>query len=461
MADTPDQTTNAPREDVFHFTDPKNVSFDAYPDWLKARLEWFRTLKFGLFIHWGIYSQWGCIESWPLVEADTWARPDDLACWTERGKDLERFRREYRALNQTFNPVRFAPEEWAQIAVDAGMKYLNFTTKHHDGFCMWDTATTEYRITHPSSPFHANPRADIVKHVFDAFRARELAISCYFSKSDWHCPWYWAPGRPAPDRNPNYDTLAEPQLWEPFVQFVHTQIRELMSTYGHIDVLWLDGGQVRPPKQDIRMDEIADMARALQPHLLIADRTVGGPHENIITPEQEIPPWPMKHPWEACLTLGHGWSYRPNDAYKPTARVLESLIDIVSKGGNCLLNVGVAPDGHFPDEARERLAEIGRWLSVNGEAIYGSKVVKPYKSGAVRFTGKGESVYALVPRSEVEKGRTSWAGHRPIRGSKVELLGHGPISWKGKGGRIRTGALPTGDAPYFVFRFSEEQASAD
>src|SRR5437899_6604027 len=125
--------------------------------WLKQRLEWFQDLKFGFMMHWGAYSQWGCIESWPLVEEDKWARPEDLKAWTERGKDIERFKRDYWALSKTFNPEKFEPAQWARTAKDAGMKYVVFTTKHHDGFCMFDTWLTDYRITAPDVPFHTTP----------------------------------------------------------------------------------------------------------------------------------------------------------------------------------------------------------------------------------------------------------------------------------------------------------------
>ncbi len=141
--------------------------------WLKERLEWYQDLKFGLMMHWGAYSQWGCIESWPLVEEDKWARPDSLKAWTERGKDIDKFRHDYWLLPRTFNPTKFDPQAWAQVAKTAGMKYVVFTTKHHDGFCMFDTKLTDYRITAPDVPFHTNPRANVTREVFDAFRARD------------------------------------------------------------------------------------------------------------------------------------------------------------------------------------------------------------------------------------------------------------------------------------------------
>ena len=376
---------------------------DAEEPWLKERLEWFSDLKFGFMMHWGAYSQWGCIESWPLVEVDKWARPDDLAAWVERGKDIERFKRDYWALPKTFNPTRFDPYAWATIAKQAGMKYVVFTTKHHDGFCMFDTRLTDYRITGPDVPFHTNPRANVAREVFDAFRKQGFAIGAYFSKADWHSPYYWDPSRPARTRNPNYDTHAEPDRWAKFVQYTHGQIEELMTGYGPIDILWLDAGQVRPPNQDIQMEKLAAMARSHQPKLLIVDRTVGGRFENYRTPEQQIPDKPLPYAWETCMTMGDSWSFKPNDKYKSTHKLIQLLVDVVGKGGNFLLNVGPQPDGQLPAEAVARMREIGAWLEVNGEAIYGTRPIAPYKEGDVVFTKKANKVYAIfVPASEQE-----------------------------------------------------------
>ena len=397
------------------------------PEWLRQRLDWFQDRKFGLFLHWGMYCQWDCCESWPLVEEDTWARPDHLHCWSERGRDYERFCADYRALNRTFNPTDFDPAVWADAARGAGMEYVTFTTKHHDGFCMWDTGTTDYKITGPDCPFSADPRSDVVRGVFDAFRARGLGVSCYFSKSDWHVPYYWDPARPAHTRNPNYDTRAEPELWEKFVQYTHRQIEELMTGYGPIDMLWLDGGQVRPPQQDIRMHEIAAMARRHQPGLIMADRTVGNDFEDFITPEQMIPDEPPDGPWESCLTMGHSWKYVPGDQYKTTPELLRMLVEVVAKGGNLLLGVGPTPAGTLPAEALERLGEIGAWMEVNGEAIHGTRPVPPYRDGEVFYTAKGNRVYAVVFAAGGDGGavlrcpalRAAVAGDHP----EVRLLG--------------------------------------
>jgi len=368
------------------------------------KLEWFQDQKFGFMMHWGIYSQWGCIESWPLVEADKWARPDDLLPWRERGHDFARFVRDYRALNTTFRPRRFDPDRWAAAAKAAGMKYVVFTTKHHDGFCMFDTRQTDFRTTDASCPFHADARANVAKEVFAAFRKQGLGIGVYFSKADWHHPDYWDPDRPHSDRNVNYDTSREPEKWRRFVAFVHAQIDELLSDYGPVDILWLDAGQVRPPQQDLDMPRLAEMARRRQPGLIIVDRTVGGRYENYRTPEQEVPERPLPCAWESCLTMGDQWSYKPDDNYKSTHKLIGLLVDIVAKGGNLLLNVGPDADGQLPPAAVGRMRAMGQWLKVNGEAIYGTRAIAPYKDGHSCLTRKGSTTYVIYLGDDGQSG---------------------------------------------------------
>ncbi len=439
------------RTDIHAHSTAGDVAGAGTPVWLAERQRWFQDLKFGLFLHWGPYAQWGCIESWPLMDPAhaPWAKSDALQPWVDAGHDLDLFRQRYWALNRTFNPTRFDPGPWADLAWRAGMRYVCFTTKHHDGFSMYDTRATDYRITHPDCPFHANPRADVTKVLFDAFRRRGFAASCYFSKSDWHHPCYWIPGQPAPDRNPNYDPRARPDLWEGFVQFVHQQIDELMTHYGPFDILWLDGGQVRPPLQDIRMHEIAAAARVRQPGLLIADRTVGGPYENILTPEQEVPAAPLGYTWETCLTMGNNWAYKPDDTYKSARSLIHLLADIVAKDGNLLLNVGPAPDGTLPPEAVTRLQEIGDWMEINAAAIHGTRAYPPYAEGPVRYTRRGSIIFAIILAAEgaEQPPATVRLAVHPTAGTGVRLLGRPDLlAWDPRDDGMVV-HLPTGPLP--------------
>jgi alpha-L-fucosidase len=207
-----------------------------------------------------------------------------------------------------------------------------------------------------------------------------------------------------------------------------------MSGYGPIDILWLDAGQVRPPQQDIQMDRLAAMARRHQPRLIVVDRTVGGRYENYRTPEQEVPEKPLAYPWESCLTMGDQWSFKPDDKYKSTHQLIHLLVDIVGKGGNFLLNVGPQPDGQLPAVALSRLKEIGDWMRVNGEAIYGTRPIAPYKDGQVVFTRKGHTVYAIyLAKSEGDPlpEQVKFLGLNPKPDSEVHLLGlKQPLAWR-------------------------------
>ena len=372
------------------------------------KLDQWQDRKFGLFMHWGTYSQWGIVESWSLC-------PEDEGWTIRRGPyagNYFGYRLAYENLQTTFNPVQFNPDKWAQAAKNAGMQYVVFTTKHHDGFCMFDTKQTDYKITSSKSPFSTNPRSNVTKEIFEAFRKEGFFTGAYFSKPDWHNENYWWPYFPPKDRNVNYDPQKYPERWQAFKDFTFNQINELTSEYGNVDILWLDGGWVRPlstvdrnvewqrgikDDQDIDMKRIAAMARTNQPGLIIVDRTVTGEFENYTTPEQEVPDKPLPYPWETCMTMGQSWSYVPGDKYKPARQLIHLLIKIVSRGGNFLLNIGPGPNGDWDPVAYERLEEIGAWMKINSEGIHATKPVAPYSSGNFFFTQskKENSLYAF------------------------------------------------------------------
>ena len=412
---------------------------------VQHKIAWWQDLKFGLLMHWGTYSQWGIVESWSIC-------PEDEG-WTQRrgpyAADYFTYKKAYENLQTTFNPVRFDPAKWAAAAKAAGMRYVVFTTKHHDGFCMFDTHQTDYKITSSKTPFSSNPRANVALEVFNAFRHENFGIGAYFSKPDWHSDDYWWSYFPPKNRNVNYDPARYPDRWQHFKDYTYNQIQELMSGYGHMDILWLDGGWVcpdtpnKPPhyNQDIDMPRIASMARGLQPGLIVVDRAVGGPYENYRTPEQQVPTQPLSYPWETCMTMGDSWSYVPGDHYKPASQLVHLLVRIVAWGGNFLLNIGPSPDGDWDPVAYDRLREMGAWMAINGNAIYGSRMVAPYGKERLYYTRSADSatsyVFYLSPDKEdtVQLPATlTLSGFALSAGSRVTLQGpHRKIAWKAAG----------------------------
>lgn len=449
---------------IFTGSDEKGLAQhqEYFPDpdtTIQRRLEEWQDLKFGLLMHWGTYSQWGIVESWSIC-------PEDLSWATGARKpgvadNYADYVKAYENLKTSFNPVKFDPEKWATAAKEAGMKYMVFTTKHHDGFCMFDSKYTDYKITDKNCPFSANPRSNIAKEIFAAFRKENFWIGAYFSKPDWHSDTYWWKQFPVSDRNANYAIQKYPQQWKKFTDYTHNQINELVSDYGKLDILWLDGGWVRkktdeeikaelfenyegsrwarnPQSQDIDMPRLVKEVRSKQPGLLVVDRAVPGQQQNYLTPEQHIPDEGLPYPWETCMTMATSWSYVPNDVYKPTEEIIKKLVDIVSKGGNYLLNIGPGPDGELDATAYQRLKDIGQWMKVNGEGIYGTR----------RFTVFGEGDKIRFTRSKDEKNRYIFLFDFPenkilltrmpfAKNDKVQLLGSNKqLSWKQTSGGV-------------------------
>ncbi|HSG68347.1 MAG TPA: alpha-L-fucosidase [Bacteroidales bacterium] len=415
------------------------------------KLEQWQDMKFGLLMHWGAYSQWGIVESWSICAEDVgWCR--------RKSDNYTEYKKEYENLKTTFNPVKFNPEKWARAAKDAGMRYVVFTTKHHDGFCMFDSKYTDYKITDPGCPFHVNEKANIALEIFDAFRDEGMWAGAYFSKPDWHSEYYWWPNFATPDRNVNYDIKAYPERWENYIQFTHNQIMELMTDYGKMDILWLDGGWVAPmteaeirervnkegytylryQNQDIRMGELKLKAREKQPGLIVVDRAVPGPNQNYLTPENRVPEKMLPYPWESCIIAGGGWSWVPDATYMSGRQAIHLLVDIVSKGGNLLLNIAPGPDGTWHDGAYDLLAEIGEWMDVNSDAIYSTRPVAPYKEGNVCLTGgKDGSTNIIYLGQEGESGppaMISMTGWSPDEGATITAPGHkGNLIWEKNG----------------------------
>ncbi|WP_302993126.1 alpha-L-fucosidase [Bacteroides clarus] len=419
----------------------KNYEWPTDPEVLKKLDQW-QDLKFGIMFHWGVYSVSGISESWALCSEDRFtARRKKILPGATYGD----FKKWYWGLADSFNPTKFNPTEWAAIMKDAGFKYLIFTTKHHDGFCMFDSKYTDYSIA--KGPYKDSKYSNVAYHVFDAFRQQNFMIGAYFSKPDWHCEYYWDPALSTPTRNPNYDIKKNPEVWAKYQQYTANQINELMSDYGKIDILWLDGGWVRKDKgQDIKLDEIVDNARKKQPGLIAVDRTVPGRNENYQTPELRIPKTQLNHPWESNITLTNTWGWNPNPKYKSVNWVINSLTEVVAKGGCLVLNVGPTGEGIIEEEVIIRLKKVGEWLRKNGAAIYSTRITPNYNCGNVWFTANkdGKTLYAIyaLPEGEELPEIIEWEGNEPS--GKMTLLQNGKrVKYTCENGKVKV-TLPQG-----------------
>jgi alpha-L-fucosidase len=320
------------------------------------RLEWFRDQGFGLFIHWSVDSQLGMVISHSLVGAS-----DDYA------------KRFFGELPKTFNPRQFDAQDLAMLAKLAGVRYVVFTAKHHSGFCMWNTATTDLNIMH--TPF----KRDVTAEILSAFREQGIAPGLYFSPDDFW--WLYQHDKTIRRTVPEVQPINNPGLMD----YDLAQVRELFTHYGDVDVFFIDG----------QAQGLRDLAWQLQPNVVV---TRGA----IQTPEKTIPGQAIDAPWESCVTMGDGWQYQPTlENYKSGGQLILMLIETRAKGGNLLLNVGPKPDGELPMEQEERLREIAEWMFVNGEAIYDVRPWVVVNEGDVWFTKKTntDTVYAFVTQN--------------------------------------------------------------
>ena len=402
------------------------------------KLHQWQDLKFGVLIHWGIYSVPGIVESWSICD-ENWITRDTT-------QTFQQYRDWYFGLSDQFCPRQFNPQQWASVMQQAGMKYMIFTTKHHDGFCMFDSQQTDFTIARHA--FRDDPRRDVMRYVLDAFRNDGFMIGTYFSKPDWHSQYYWWDVYPNKGRNVNYSIKDYPWRWEQFCKFTYRQIEEILSRYGSVDILWLDGGWVcKENRQDIHMPDIAAMARRHQPGLIIVDRTIRGPYENYQTPERTIPETQLSYPWESCIPLSDDWGYVPRPRWKSAQKVINTLTEVVAKGGNLVLGVGPTPEGIIQDEAVERLNAIGKWMKANGKAIYGTTITPHYHEGSVWFTSSKEGrLYAVCTLDDGASlpETLSWTVNLPKK--SVRLVSNGKrLKYRVKDGKVFV-TLPKGMA---------------
>ena len=357
-----------------------------------ARMAWWRDARFGMFIHWGLYA----------VPAGTWKgeRITGLGEWIQERAKIPGD--EYSPLTRQFNPSQFDADEWVRIAKDAGMKYIIITSKHHDGFALFDSKVSNYDIV-DATPY----RRDAIRALATAARRGGLKFGVYYSIMDWHHADAQAPAYPTYNsrtyKNPNFGRYVE--------TYMKPQLRELVTQYPEIDVLWFDGEWISD-WSDEQGRSLYDWLRELRPSLIINNR-VGHSRQGMSgmsankdapgdfgTPEQEVPPQGLPGvDWETCMTLNDTWGFQSfDDGWKDSRVLVRTLVDVASKGGNFLLNVGPTAQGVIPWQSVSRLREMGDWIRVNGEAVYGTSA-SPYGLPAWgRYTTKPSAgrVYAHV-----------------------------------------------------------------
>lgn len=352
-------------------------------------MKWFLHDRFGMFVHWGLYSipargEWiRNIESIPVAK--------------------------YEPYFEEFNPRRYDPRKWAALAKATGQKYVVLTTKHHDGFCLFDSKLTDYKATNTPAG------RDLIAEYVQALRDEGIKVGFYYSLIDWHHPHYPVKGdRFHPMRN-NPEVCAEKRDMSKYVEYLHGQVRELLTNYGKIDVIWFDFSYGEMSGEVWKANELVEMVRSLQPGILMDNRLIAG-HENMgqaqlgdfASPEQVIPPEGVTDaagsavPWEACITLNDHWGYARDDhEYKNPAQVVHMLVECVAKGGNLLLNVGPTALGEIPAESVEILERVGQWMDYNGASIYGCGRCRLPKPEWGYYTQNGRTIYAHLLKKPV------------------------------------------------------------
>ena len=355
------------------------------------RTRWFLSDRFGMFIHWGLYA---------IPARGEWVR------------SVERISNEtYQPYFDEFNPDKFDPKAWARLAKQAGMKYAVLTAKHHDGFCLFDSQLTDYKSTNTPC------KRDLVREYVEAFRAEGLKVGLYYSLLDWHHPDYPAYGDRHHPMRDKADYKDRPQDFSRYLEYMHGQVRELLTNYGRIDIIWFDFSYDAMSGETWKAAELVEMARSLQPHILIDNRLGGSGESNrsfgtknpsvysgdFACPEQIIPPAGFTDedgqsvPWEACMTLNKNWGYAAADQdFKPAQQVIRALVECVSKNGNMLLNVGPDARGEIPAACVKILNEVGEWMRKNSLSIRACGQAEFPKPDWGRYTQRGKNLYAHV-----------------------------------------------------------------
>lgn len=348
------------------------------------RTQWWRNARFGMFIHFGAYA---------VAARGEWVKSNEHLTTQQYQKYVDEF-----------NPVDFDAKKWAKAAKAAGMKYAVLTAKHHDGFCMFDSKLTDYKI---STRFKGR---DLVREFLDAFRAEGIKVGLYYSLIDWHHPDYPNVGN-HPQRN-DKEYGKRKFDWDNYLKYMHGQVEELVKNYGKIDIMWFDYSFDDYNGEKWKAKELVDMVRKYQPDIILdnrleinhnmgaAERMVSS-YGDFETPEQGIPDAPLfdkygnPMPWETCLTMNDSWGYNESDKnWKSPELIIQSLVNCVSKNGNMLLNVGPDARGNFPEESLHILREVGNWMNKNSESIYGCKASDLAKPEWGRYTQNGNTIYA-------------------------------------------------------------------
>ncbi len=347
------------------------------------RMQWWHDARFGMFIHWGIYA----------VPAGKWNEKTNYGEWIRNEAQI--LLADYTPLTERFNPVRFDAARWVRIAKDAGMKYIVITSKHHDGFCLWDSKLTDFDIM-DATPF----KRDILKELSEQCRKQGIRFGLYYSIMDWHHPDYL----------PRRDWEKRPAENADFVRYIaymKGQLKELVENYNP-DILWFDGEWEKTWTEEYGRD-LYHYVRSLKPDILINNRVgkgrkgMEGTYDpsaavgDFGTPEQEIPATGLPYDWETCMTTNNHWGYNKFDNnYKSAQDLIRKLVDVASKGGNFLLNVGPTAEGTFPPQAVELLAQIGDWMQTNGDSIYGTTANRFQNLPWGRSTAKDNRIYIHI-----------------------------------------------------------------